>query len=31
MESDTRIALVALLIVILIVLGVAWLVPRLLG
>jgi flagellar biogenesis protein FliO len=31
MESDTKIALVALLIVILIVLGVAWLVPRLLG
>lgn len=31
MDSDTRIALVALLIVILIVLGVAWLVPQLLG
>jgi hypothetical protein len=31
MESDTRIALTALLIVILIVLGLAWLVPWLLG
>ena len=31
MESDTKTAFVALFIVVLIVLAVAWLVPRLLG